>query len=70
MGAASHLPQLATREEPMVGAYLAVVLVIAALFEANIFTGTVPKPLTSVSGTIHAGLGLALVLFIVASAML
>jgi uncharacterized membrane protein len=70
MGAASHLPQLATRAEPMVIPYLVVVLIVAAVCEANIFTGTVPKPLTTVSGTIHSGLGLTLVLFLIASGML
>ena len=70
MGAASHLPQLSTRTEPMVIPYLIVVLIVAAVFEANIFTGTVPKPLSTVSGTIHSGLGLTLVLFLIASGML
>jgi hypothetical protein len=48
------------------------VLVVAAIFEANIFAGnaTTQKPLATVSGTIHAGLGLTLVLFIAASALL
>ena len=70
MGAASHLPALATREEPMVIPYLVAVLVITGVLEANIFTGSVPKPLSTVSGTIHAGLGLTVVLFVVASIML
>ncbi|HTO55054.1 MAG TPA: urate hydroxylase PuuD [Myxococcota bacterium] len=70
MGAASHFPQLASRMEPMVVPYLVGVLVIAAICEANIFTGTVPKPLSTVSGTIHSGLGLTLVLYVLAAALL
>ena len=69
MGAASHLT-IASREMPMTLPYLAVVLIIAAICEANIFSGTVPKPLATVSGVIHSGLGLTLVLFVIASAML
>ena len=45
-------------------------MIIAAIFEANIFTGTVPKPLTTVSGTIHSGLGLTAVLFVIALILL
>jgi hypothetical protein len=46
--------------------------VIAALVEANIWSGTAAtqKPLATVSGTIHAGLGLTLVLFVIASILL
>ena len=69
MGAASHLT-IASHAEPQVHLYLALVLILAAIFEANIFTGTVPKPLSTVSGTIHSGLGLTLVLFVVASLLL
>jgi uncharacterized membrane protein len=69
MGAASHLT-IASRTEPLVVPYLVVVLILAAIFEANIFTGTVPKPLSTVSGTIHSGLGLTLVLFVAATALL
>jgi len=69
MGAASHLT-IASREMPMTIPYLVVVLVLITLVEANIFTGSVPKPLATVSGTIHTGLGLTLVLFVIASAML
>jgi len=70
MGAASHLPALSTREQPLVIAYLLAVLVITGILEANIFTGSVPKPLSTVSGTIHSGLGLTLVLYVVASLLL
>jgi heme A synthase len=69
MGAASHLT-IASHTEPSVHVYLALVLILAAIFEANIFTGTVPKPLSTVSGTIHSGLGLTLVLFVIAVALL
>ena len=69
MGAASHLT-IATHVEPSVHLYLGLVLILTAIFEANIFTGTVPKPLSTVSGTIHSGLGLTLVLFVIAVALL
>jgi uncharacterized membrane protein len=72
MGAASHLQGLASGEHPHYHAYLGVVLLIAALFQANIFAGnaSTQKPLATVSGTIHGGLGLTLVLYVVASIML
>jgi uncharacterized membrane protein len=69
MGAASHLT-IATHVEPSVHLYLGLVLVLAAIFEANIFTGTVPKPLSTVSGTIHSGLGLTVALFVIAVLLL
>jgi hypothetical protein len=71
MGAARHL-SLVNAEAPAYHAWLGLVLVIAALFEANIFLGnaTTQKPLATVSGTIHAGLGLTLVLFVLGSILL
>ncbi len=71
MGAARHL-SVVDQVEPNYHAYYAVVLVLAALFEWNIFKGApaLHKPLSTVSGTIHAGLGLTLVLFIAASILL
>jgi uncharacterized membrane protein len=69
MGAASHLT-IATHVEPKVAVYLVLVLILTGIFEANIFTGTVPKPLSTVSGTIHSGLGLTLVLFVIAVLLL
>jgi uncharacterized membrane protein len=69
MGAASHLT-IATHVEPSVHLYLGLVLVLSAIFEANIFTGTVPKPLSTVSGTIHSGLGLTVALFVIAVLLL
>ncbi len=71
MGAARHL-SLVNAEAPGYGVWFIVVLVLAALFEANIFVGNAAtqKPLGTVSGTVHAGLGLTLVLFIAASVLL
>ncbi len=71
MGAARHLG-IVDKTEPGYGPYLGVMLVIVLLVEANIWAGTAAtqKPLGSVSGTIHLGLGLTLVLFLVATNML
>src|SRR5215475_503614 len=71
MGAARHLA-LVDKEMPKYGMYLLSMLVLAVLFEANIFVGnaTTQKPLATVSGTIHTGLGLTLVLWLAATAML
>ena len=43
-------------------------LVLIALVEANALVGASPahKPLASVSGTIHSGLGLVVVLYVLA----
>lgn len=71
MGAARHL-SLVNNEQPAYHLWLGLVLVIAALFEANIFVGNAAtqRPLGTVSGTIHAGLGLTLVLFVLGSILL
>jgi uncharacterized membrane protein len=71
MGAASHLT-LASREAPNVHVYGLVVLVLIGLCEANIFSGnaTTQKPLATVSGTIHAGLGLTVVFWLAATILL
>ena len=73
MGAASHLPSLYS-VDANVGAYWIVVLVLVALVELNALRGApntaTTKPLATVSGTIHAGLGLWLVIFVVASILL
>ena len=71
MGAARHLT-VVNSETPRYGAYLAIMLILVILFQANIFRGTAAtqKPLATVSGTIHAGLGLTLVLFVAASVLL
>ena len=72
MGAAGHLQGIVDKTEPSYGPYLGVMLVIVLLVEANIWAGmaATQKPLGSVSGTIHFGLGLTLVLFLVATNML
>ncbi|MBW2413087.1 MAG: urate hydroxylase PuuD [Deltaproteobacteria bacterium] len=71
MGAARHLT-IVDKAEPSYGPYLGAMLVIVLLVEANIWAGppATQKPLGSVSGTIHFGLGLTVVLFLVATIML
>ena len=66
MGAASQLPGfLATSS--LTAWYVTMILVVVAV-EAHALIGPglpTQKPLTSVSGTIHAGLGLTLVLYVI-----
>ena len=65
MGSASHAGWLLTGDNDMV--YWIAALVVIALVEAQAMIGPgapTQKPLTSVSGTIHAGLGLTLVLWL------
>ena len=71
MGAARHLQGL-VGAEPNYGVYAIVAAAIILAVELNVFVGTAAtkKPLTSVSGTIHGGLGLTVVLFLVASFLL
>jgi uncharacterized membrane protein len=71
MGAARHLA-LVDSEAPHFHAYLGLVVLIAILFEANIFAGNAAtqKPLATVSGTIHLGLGLTVVLWLAATILL
>jgi uncharacterized membrane protein len=71
MGAARHL-SMVNDPEPAYHVWFAIVILLAALVEANIFVGNAAtqKPLATVSGTIHAGLGLTLVLFVVGSVLL
>jgi uncharacterized membrane protein len=73
MGSASHFPSLYSMDAN-VGAYWIVALILMALVELNALRGqpntATTKPLATVSGTIHAGLGLWLVLFVVASILL
>jgi uncharacterized membrane protein len=68
MGAASHMPiQGAAQPNHMM--YWVIVLVLVALVEINALIGpgaTTQKPLTSVAGTIHSGLALALILYLAA----
>jgi uncharacterized membrane protein len=66
MGSASHLPMLTGTGG--VGAYWVVALIVILAVEVNGLIGpgaSTQKPLTTVSGTIHAGLALTLVLAIV-----
>jgi uncharacterized membrane protein len=66
MGSASHLPSLLAN--PSLGAYWLVALVIIVAVEIHALIGPglpTQKPLTSVTGTIHAGLGLTLLLYVV-----
>jgi uncharacterized membrane protein len=69
MGSASHLPSLAGAADAGAGTglYWIVGLIVILLVEANGLIGpgaATQKPLTTVSGTIHAGLALTLVLFV------
>jgi uncharacterized membrane protein len=74
MGAASHLTGLANTLDGSVATYWIVALLVILLVEAN---GVVVNPgspsqklLTSVSGTIHGGLALTVVLFLVVDLIL
>jgi uncharacterized membrane protein len=71
MGAARHL-SIVNAETPNYHVYFAVVLILAALFEANVFIGNaaVQKRLATVSGTIHLGLALTVVLYLAAEILL
>ena len=71
MGAARHL-SVVNAETPNYHVYFALVVLLVLAFELNIFRGNAQtqKPLATVSGTIHAGLGLTLVLFVLASVLL
>jgi len=71
MGAARHLA-LVHSEVPSYGPYLLVMLVLVILVEANIFLGIaqLQKLLNTVGGTIHAGLGLTVLLWLAATALL
>jgi uncharacterized membrane protein len=71
MGAARHLT-LVSSESPAYGAFAALTLLIVIAVELNVFYGTAAtqKPLGSVSGTIHAGLGLTAVLFVISTTLL
>jgi uncharacterized membrane protein len=73
MGAASHFTSLYS-VDAMLGAYWVVALLVMAAVELNALRAApntaTTKPLATVSGTIHAGLGLWLVLFVVASILL
>ncbi len=65
MGSASHLPQIAGAE-PAHGLYWLIAGVVIVLIEGNIFFGVAAtqRPLGSVSGTIHVGVWLSVLLFL------
>ena len=66
MGSASHLPNFLSGSNDMVYWLVAGALILFTEAQALIGPGSATqKPLTTVSGTIHAGLGLTLVLYIV-----
>ncbi|MEE8556671.1 MAG: urate hydroxylase PuuD [Myxococcota bacterium] len=71
MGAASHFPQMLSGS-PSYAQYWLGMLILVALVELNALAPKLPthKPLSSVSGTIHAGLGLTVVLYILAQVTL
>jgi len=68
MGAASHFTQLGGGGSP--GTYWLLAGLVMLAVEANCLVGSgtaTQKPLSTVSGTIHAGLGLTLVLYLLMS---
>jgi hypothetical protein len=70
MGSASHLNFLGNGIEGGHALYWAVALVVIGLTEINCLVGSGTagqKPLATVSGTIHAGLALTLVLYLLMS---
>jgi uncharacterized membrane protein len=71
MGSARHFTSLIDVSPSWAG-YWILMLIVIALVEANIWAGpaATQKPLTSVAGTIHAGLGVTLVLYLAASLLL
>jgi uncharacterized membrane protein len=68
MGSASHFQGLFSRPEPSYGLYWLLALIVIALVELNPFLKSAPthRPLTTVSGTIHSGLALTLLLYLIA----
>jgi len=76
MGAASHFPSLTTGLDVgsgNLGAYWVTALVLIGLVEVNGLIGPgapTQKPLTTVSGTIHGGLALTILLYLAASFLL
>jgi uncharacterized membrane protein len=66
MASASHLPSFNTGSNDMAYWLVAGIIILFAEAQALIGPGTMTqKPLTTVSGTIHAGLALTLVLYLV-----
>ena len=76
MAAASHFPSLTSGlevGEGSLGVYWIVFLALAGVLEWNALSGTgkpLQKPLATVSGTLHFGLGLTLVLYLAQSVLL
>ncbi len=76
MAAASHFPSLTSAldlGEGSLGLYWIVFLIVAGVLEWNALSGTgkpLQKPLATVRGTIHFGLGLTLVLYLAQSVLL
>ena len=76
MAAASHFPSLTGGleiGEGSLGLYWLVFFVVAAVLEWNALSGSgkpLQKPLATVGGTIHFGLGVALLLFLAQSILL
>ena len=70
MGSASHFTSLGNGTA--VGVYWLLALVVLLAVEFNMFSGpaATQKPLSTVGGTIHMGLGLTLVLYLLMSAVL
>lgn len=62
MGAASHLP-IQMNEASNTSAYWIAFAVIAGVIEFNALKGKLVGPLTSVKGVIHAGFGLAIIMY-------
>jgi uncharacterized membrane protein len=66
MGTASHWPTFNTGENDAVYWAIAIVVILAVEAQALIGPGSATqKPLTSVSGTIHAGLALTVLLYVI-----
>jgi len=70
MGSASHLPSLLANPNLAVYWLIALIVIVGVEIHALIGPGLpTQKPLTSVSGTIHAGLALTLVLYVIGVAV-
>ena len=66
MAAASHLPSLLANANAATYWVIALIIIVGVEVHALIGPGLpTQKPLTSVAGTIHAGLGLTVILYIV-----
>ena len=70
MAAASHLPSLLANASTATYWVIALIIIVGVEIHALIGPGLLTqKPLTSVAGTIHAGLGLTIVLYVVGVAV-